>query len=134
VAANCSLRSNFSNSILLGYLYYKSQKKRLLNDKSLELSAIADLKVKQIAQWRNERISDAVLIGENTPFLKLLSEYLHGTNDKILRPDIIANMKSITRSAEYKNILLIDSTGIIRGYYPNQDTLIFEYINLRFRI
>ena len=118
--------------ILLGYLYYKSQKKRLLNDKSLELSAIADLKVKQIAQWRNERISDAVLIGENTPFLKLLSEYLHGTNDKILRSDIIANMKSITSSAEYKNILLIDSTGIIRGYYPNQDTLIFEYINLLF--
>ena len=73
-----------ASSILLGYLYYKSQKKRLLNDKSLELSAIADLKVKQIAQWRNERISDAVLIGENTPFLKLLSEYLHGTNDKIL--------------------------------------------------
>ncbi|MBP1673903.1 MAG: luxQ [Bacteroidetes bacterium] len=121
-----------ASSILLGYLYYKSQKKRLLNDKSLELSAIADLKVKQIAQWRNERISDAVLIGENTPFLKLLSEYLHGTNDKILRSDIIANMKSITSSAEYKNILLIDSTGIIRGYYPNQDTLIFEYINLLF--
>jgi len=121
-----------ASSILLGYLYYKSQKKRLLNDKSLELSAIADLKVKQIAQWRNERISDAVLIGENTPFLKLLSEYLHGTNDKILRSDIIANMKSITSSAEYKNILLIDSTGIIRGYYPNQDTLIFEYINLQF--
>ena len=119
-----------ASSILLGYLYYKSQKKRLLNDKSLELSAIADLKVKQIAQWRNERISDAVLIGENTPFLKLLSEYLHGTNDKILRSDIIANMKSITSRAEYKNILLIDSTGIIRGYYPNQDTLIFKYINL----
>ncbi len=121
-----------ASSILLGYFYYKSQKARLLNDKKLELSAIADLKVRQIAQWRNERIGDAVLIGENTPFLKLLSEYLHGTNSKILRSDIISNLKSIARSVEYKNILLIDSTGNVRGYYPNQDTTMGEHLKLLF--
>ena len=65
-----------ASSILLGYFYYKSQKARLLNDKNLELSAIADLKVRQIAQWRNERLGDAILIGENTPFVRLLYEYL----------------------------------------------------------
>ena len=48
-----------ASSILLGYFYYKSQKTRLLKDKNLELSAIADLKVSQIAQWRNERLGDA---------------------------------------------------------------------------
>jgi len=121
-----------ASSILLGYFYYKSQKTRLLNDKRLELSAIADLKVRQIAQWRNERIGDAILIGENTPFLKLLSEYLHGTNNKVLRSDIIENLQSITRSIEYKNILLIDSSGNVRGYYPNQDTLMGEHLKLLF--
>jgi PAS domain S-box-containing protein len=122
-----------ASSILLGYFYYKSQKARLLNDKKLELSAIADLKVRQIAQWRSERIGDAALIGENTPFLKLLSEYLHGKNDNILRPEIISNLKSINRSIEYKNILLIDSAGNVRGYYPNQDTTMGEHLKLLFQ-
>src|SRR5665647_3208978 len=77
-----------ASSILLGFLYYKSQKARLLKDKNLELSAIADLKVSQIAQWRNERLSDAVLIGENTPFIRLLYEYLHSKNNGNLRTEI----------------------------------------------
>jgi PAS domain S-box-containing protein len=113
-------------------LYYKSQKARLLNDKKLELSAIADLKVSQITQWRNERIGDADLIGENTPFVKLLSKYLHSKNNKILHSDIISNLKSITGNIEYKNILLIDSAGIVRGYYPNQDTTMGEHLKLLF--
>ena len=37
-----------ASSILLGLFYYKSQKRRLLNDKYLELSAIADLKVSRL--------------------------------------------------------------------------------------
>ncbi len=77
------------SSILLGLLYYKSQKNRLLNDKQLELSAIADLKVRQVAQWRNERMGDAVLIGENVSFIKQLSDYLHSPSVKKLPTDII---------------------------------------------
>ena len=121
-----------ASSILLGFLYYKSQKTRLLKDKNLELSAIADLKVSQIAQWRNERLSDAVLIGENAPFVKLLYEFLHNKNEKNLRPEIIASLKSVTRSSEYKNVLLIDSLGIVRGYYPNQDTMMGDHLKVMF--
>jgi PAS domain S-box-containing protein len=118
--------------ILLGYLYYRSQKARLIKDKNLELSAIADLKVSQIAQWRNERIGDAVLIGENTPFVKLLYEYLNSKDNAELRADIIASLKSVTRSNEYKNVLLIDSTGAVRVYFPDQDTLMGDHLKLLF--
>ncbi len=121
-----------ASSILLGYLYYKSQKIRLLKDKNLELSAIADLKVSQIAQWRNERLSDAVLIGENTPFIKLLYEYLHSKDNTNLRSDIRASLKSVTRNTEYKNVLLIDSIGMVRGYYPSKDTLMGDHLKVLF--
>jgi len=121
-----------ASSILLGYLYYKSQKARLLKDKNLELSAIADLKVSQIAQWRNERLSDAVLIGENTPFIKLLYEYLYSKYNANLRSDIKASLKSVTRNTEYKNVLLIDSIGMVRGYYPNKDTLMGDHLKVLF--
>ncbi|TFG43532.1 MAG: PAS domain S-box protein, partial [Bacteroidia bacterium] len=121
-----------ASSILLGYLYYKSQKTRLLKDKNLELSAIADLKVSQISQWRNERLGDAVLIGENTPFIKLLYEYLHSEDNSGLRSDIRTSLKSVTRSTEYKNVLLIDSACMVRGFYPDQDTLIGDRLRLTF--
>lgn len=121
-----------ASSILLGYLYYKSQKTRLLKDKNLELSAIADLKVSQIGQWRNERISDAVLIGENTPFIKLLYEYLHSKDNSYLRPDIRASLKSVTRNSEYKNIILIDSTSKVRDYFPDKDTLMGDHLKALF--
>ncbi|HBC78153.1 MAG TPA: hypothetical protein DEO60_14950 [Bacteroidales bacterium] len=122
-----------ASSILLGLIYYKSQKARLLKDKNLELSAIADLKVSQIAQWRNERLSDAVLIGENTPFIKLLYEFLHTKdNNEDLRAEITTSLRSLTRSSEYKNVLLIDSLGTVRGYYPNRDTMIGEHMKTMF--
>ncbi len=117
-----------ASSILLGFLYYKSQKTRLLNDKKLELSAIADLKVKQIAQWRNERIGDAALIGENVPYIKQLSDYLHSLPDTNLIPEITGNLKSLTRNLEYKNVLLIDSTGRVRGFYPGQESMMSDYL------
>ena len=121
-----------ASSILLGYLYYKSQKTRLVKDKKLELSAIADLKVSQIVQWRNERLGDAILIGENTPFIKLLYEYLHTKDNAVLGPDIRSSLKSVTRSTGYKNVLLIDSTGMVREFFPDRDTLMSDHLKQMF--
>jgi len=121
-----------ASSILLGYLYYKSQKARLVKAKNLELSAIADLKVSQIVQWRTERLGDAVLIGENTPFIKLLYEYLHSDDNSGLRPDIRSSLKSVTRNTGYKNVQLIDQTGMVREYFPDRDTLMGDDLRKMF--
>ncbi|HPA86942.1 MAG TPA: PAS domain S-box protein, partial [Bacteroidales bacterium] len=123
-----------AGSILLGYVYYASQKKRLLNDKKIELSAIADLKVRQIAQWRNERMEDSRMIGGNKPFLRQLHEYLREPSGKVKRAEIIESLKSVTGSLEYKNILLIDSLGNVRGFYPNQDTAMGKNLKTLFPI
>lgn len=117
-----------ASSIILGFLYYKSQKNRLLRDKTLELSAIADLKVRQIAQWRNERADDARMIGENAPFVRLFYDYMSGTGTQVKKAEIIASLKSVIMNTEYKNILLVDSTGKVRGFYPNQDTVLGNHM------
>lgn len=117
-----------ASSILLGYFYYKSQKRRLLNDKIVELSAIADLKVRQIAQWRNERLSDAVLLGENGAFIAQLSGFIRAREDRDLLPSITANLKSVTKNLNYRSLFLLDSTGNVRAYYPAQDTITSEYL------
>lgn len=121
-----------ASSIILGLLYYKSQKNRILRDKTLELSAIADLKVRQIAQWRNERANDARMIGESTPYVELFYYYLYGKRTEINKSEIIASLKSVIMNTEYKNILLTDSTGNVREFYPNQDTVLGDYMLQKF--
>jgi len=51
--------------IIVGFLYYKYQKKTLLSEKQLELSSIANLKIRQITQWRLERLGNGAFLGEN---------------------------------------------------------------------
>ena len=49
----------FSMAITMaGYLFYENQKKNLRQEKWDELGAISDLKVRQIVNWRKERIED----------------------------------------------------------------------------
>jgi PAS domain S-box-containing protein len=119
-----------ASSILLGYFYYKTQKNRLLRDRGLELSAIADLKVSQIAQWRNERLGDAILIGENAPFVKLLHDYLHDSENQDIRSDIRSGLRSVARSPEYKNVILLDSAGLVREYSSDRDTMISDQLKI----
>ncbi len=43
----------------LGYIYFEDRKNEILNQRKDELSVIAELKVNQIVNWRNERLGDA---------------------------------------------------------------------------
>ena len=53
----------FSIGILIfGFLSFLNQYKEIKNEKGKELSAITDLKVKRILEWREERLNDAELI------------------------------------------------------------------------
>ena len=45
--------------------YYRFQQRRIVDEKQNELAAIADLKIRQITQWRNERLGDAEIVFEN---------------------------------------------------------------------
>ncbi len=112
------------SSILFGYFYYRSQKTRLLNDKTQELSAIADLKVRQIAQWRNERIGDAGLVGENSPFILQLCDFLKKPDDAGILTQITGTLNSIMRNPEYTRILFLDSTLTVKLAIPHRDSTV----------
>jgi PAS domain S-box-containing protein len=109
--------------ILAGFIYYNFQKENLLTEKQLELSAISNLKIRQISQWRLERIGDGRFIGENILLVKFFSEYLKVPNNLSLRNDILQSLKSLTENFDYNSVLLLDTLGRVRLNYPIQDTL-----------
>ncbi|HUV01762.1 MAG TPA: PAS domain S-box protein [Bacteroidales bacterium] len=117
-----------ASSIILGFLYYRNQKERLLRDKQLELSAIADLKVGQIAQWRQERTGDGNFISGNEPLVSQLSEFMIDNAQQVMRIKVINSLRSITVSFDYKSILLLDSAGNVRLSLTNQDSLAGEHL------
>jgi PAS domain S-box-containing protein len=114
--------------IISGVIYYNYQKKSLLTEKQLELSSISYLKIRQITQWRHDRINDGRFLGGNILLVKKFSEQLRNPSVKSLNDDILQSLKSLTEIFDYKNALLIDNNGKVSLAYPASDTLIGGYL------
>jgi PAS domain S-box-containing protein len=115
-------------AIVIGFVYYNYQKKTLLTEKQLELSAISYLKIRQISQWRLERIGDGRFLGENQLLVKKFLEYLENPADLPLRYDILQSLKSLIENFDYKNALLIENNGNVKLAYPGKDTVIGDHL------
>ncbi len=118
-------------TITSGYLSYKSQMKRLLENRTQELSAIADLKVKQIIQWRSERKSDGIYLSQNGTLSRQFSTLISGVANNKLKDDLLSEMKALVENYDYKNALFVDPEGNVRLFYPDRDTVIGDYLTPR---
>lgn len=114
--------------IVVGILYYNNQKENLLKEKQQELSAISDLKIRQITQWRTERLGNAKFLGDNTLLVRIISEFLKKTSNKTLHENVLQSLKSLTENYDYKNVFLIDTGGNVRMAFPGKDTLIGDQL------
>ena len=112
------------STIIIGFVYYNYQKKTILTEKQQELSAISYLKIRQITQWRMERIGDGKFLGDNLLLVRNFSEFLKNPDKQSLRSEIQQSLKSLTETYDYKSVLLVDTAGNTRVAFPNQDTLI----------
>jgi PAS domain S-box-containing protein len=116
------------SSVIIGIIYYNSQKNNLLNEKQLELSSISYLKIKQISQWRLERLNDGKFLGGNTLLVSKFSEYLKNPSNSGLKKDILQSLNSLEHNFDYKNALLINISGDVKLAYPAVDTLIGDHL------
>ena len=112
------------SAITIGVIYYNYQKENLLNEKQQELSTISYLKIRQITQWRLERIGYGKFLGGNLLLVRKFSEYLNNPSDLRLKKEINQSLKSLTENFDYKDALLISKNANVRLAYPSEDTLI----------
>ena len=116
------------SAIIVGFVYYNYQKRTLLTEKQQELSAISYLKIRQITQWRLERIGDGKFLGDNLLLVRKFSEFLKNPDKQSLRNEIQQSLKSLTETYDYKSVLLVDTAGNTRVAFPNQDTLVGDHL------
>ena len=118
-----------AGEIVTGLLYYQSQKNNLLNDSIQELSAIADMKVRQISQWRRERFADGKTLSENISLIRQFSRFMADEDNRFLRSDLIRDLRALVENHDYRSALFVDRNCQVRFFYPNQDTVIGDYLN-----
>ena len=100
----------FSIAISLGaYFNYRNEVRNIVVQKKNELSAITNLKAKQIDSWRLERIHDAQLIKENLFLIEPLHKLSCSNESAIIKSEIKHWLKPMVINNNYKDIVVIDS-------------------------
>ncbi len=94
----------------IGYFYYDQQRAYLRQQKIGELTAIADLKTKQIVDWRKERLADASMISEDHFFATRVKDWLEDRSNLGLRNEILNRLQSLL-VYQYQDIALLDLQG-----------------------
>lgn len=118
--------------IFLILYYFNRQKENIAIDIRKDLSVIADLKVKQVENWRTERYLDGKMISDNKILANSLLSVFKNTNDVVLKNDIAELFKSICDEGKYLSARLVDESGNIIISYPDDAIKIeqndFKYI------
>lgn len=112
-----------STAVVASIIYYNFQKKSILEEKQLELSSISYLKIKQITQWRIDRINNGIFLGDNVLIVKKYLGYLKNPADSQLKKEVLQSLKSLTTHFDYKNAVITDNKGIAYIGWPLRDTL-----------
>lgn len=103
-----------------GYIAYLNYEKNYRAKAEQELSAVAELKVDQLVQWRKERLGDANVFYKNIVFSGLAKRYFANQTDADAKKKIKALMRQVQSAYSYSRICLHDAAGVERMAIPEE--------------
>ena len=112
----------------IGFLSYRQYANRYTEQESEQLDSIAQLKVRGIIDWRQERIADARSIAGNANFDQLVDDYLHTTDNSALQSKIVDWLNTIQFKNEYEDIYFLDAQGNPVATVQNQEFSVPDHI------
>ena len=93
-----------------GSWFHRLQKEGMRHSAEEKLTAIAQLKVKQIVGWRNERLAAAAVLSDNPYLIRGVERFLNGKN--VENTDaILSFLSSLQANYHYADILLVNPEG-----------------------
>lgn len=97
-----------------GYLAYDNYGRNSRAQSERQLSAIAELKVDQLVQYRNERLGDGSVLFKNPAFSNLVRRYIERTNYADAQRRLQIWLDKICAASQYDRVFLLDSHGVAR--------------------
>jgi PAS domain S-box-containing protein len=93
---------------IAGYRYYRHEKATIEAEERQQLAAIAELKVRQVSDWRKERLSDGRILAASTPTSSVRSFLRNGRTTSEEQHEISAWLDSIRTASGYANVVLVN--------------------------
>jgi PAS domain S-box-containing protein len=91
--------------------YYRQYTREYRVEVERLLSSIADLKVEQLAKWRNERLGDVSVFYGNAAFTQLAKQAMDRAADEDKRNQIQTWLKRVRTSYRYKDAIFLNASG-----------------------
>ena len=102
----------------VGYYYFRHQIADSRNDAKNELSAVGNLKVQQILDWRKERLRDAEQIRIDPFAGQSVEEFLAGSASNRQRSSLLVWLGSLQEQNQGLRTLLVDRQMNVRLAFP----------------
>ena len=112
-------------------LYYLDYEKRYRAGVESQLSAIADLKVGELTQFRKERLSDAAVLFRNVSFSALIRHFLENPRGADAQRQVQAWIDKYQANHQYDRVFLLDARGVVRMSAPTGPEPISAIISRR---
>ncbi len=128
------LALSFTSILLIvgAYQYYILEKDRIRRDKINDLSAITNLKIKEIVQWHKERKSEAEYFSEGSTFINYTKELNININEIQAKKYFTKSLEHIKATHSYENIFISSRLGKILFSLENSfiriDSVTKQYI------
>jgi len=97
-------------AIGVGVWFYLAEQKAAEEKIHANLDAIAKLKVAQIAQWRDERLADAVDLMSSTLLIESLDRWLRQSRNEDLAR-IMQRLRSLRESHKLLDVMVVNTSG-----------------------
>jgi PAS domain S-box-containing protein len=102
-----------------GYFYYLSYEKQFRSEVERHISAIAEIKVEEIVDWREERLGDAAVFYKNAAFSALVHRFFNNQQDQEAKQFLKAWVGHFKSAYQYDRVLLLDTRGVARISAPD---------------
>ena len=104
--------------VAAGHFYYQSQKRQFRTKAEHQLSAIADLKVGELTQWRKERMADGGILFKNASLSALVRRVLEKPEDADAQRQLQVWSGKYEAHYRYDEVRLLDPQGVTRLSSP----------------
>ena len=106
-----------------GYFAFRNYEHNYRTEIEHQLSAITDLKVDQLVQWRKERTGDGQIFYRNNVFSVLVKRYLQNANDHDAKARILEWVGQAQRAYGYDLMMLLDARFSTKLVFPENREL-----------
>jgi hypothetical protein len=117
--------------VMGGTFCYRNYERQFRAEAEFQLSAIAELKVDELAEYRKERLGDAAVFFNNAVFSGLVRRFLDHLEDTEAQEQFWARLDKYQTYYQYDPVFLLDTQGVERISTPVTAALVSAVVSRR---